>query len=139
MNGKLILWPVLVQISLTLVLFIILGVRKSNAYKLNKVDRERVALHNDAWPDEVLKVSNNIQNQFQTPVLFYVLSITFFITDTVNAAVLTFCWIYAISRIIHSYIHIGTNYVPMRFRVFTIGFITLFALTIILITQLVLH
>ena len=32
-----------------------------------------IALSNEAWPDDLKKVANNMHNQFETPVLFYVL------------------------------------------------------------------
>lgn len=129
MNLTNILLPVLVQIVLTLCLFIILGVRKSKAIKSGGVDRKKAALNNTAWPDDVVKVSNNIANQFQTPVLFYVLSIFFHITNSVSAIVLVLAWGYAISRILHAYIHIGSNFVPARLKFFMIGVLCLIVLT----------
>ena len=75
MNASTILLPLLVQISLTLIMFLLLGVRKTKAIKAGGVDRKATALNNSAWPEDVVKVSNNIANQFQTPVLFYVIGI----------------------------------------------------------------
>jgi len=137
MNSTLILGPVLVQIMLTVALFLILGVRKTKAIKAGAVDREKAALDNGAWPDDVRKVSNNIQNQFQTPVLFYALSFGFMTLNAVSTAVLALAWAYAVSRLIHAYVHIHSNYVPMRFRLFLFGFVMIIALTVILTAQVV--
>lgn len=126
-----ILLPVLIQVSLTLVMFLILGVRKTKAIKSGGVDREKTALNNSAWPEEVVKVSNNIANQFQTPVLFYILAILFYITNTVSMLVLVLAWVYSISRLLHGYVHISSNFVPARFLIFTIGVICLIALTVV--------
>jgi hypothetical protein len=71
--NKQLLWPMAIQILLTLLVFIPLGKRKKAAVDAGTADLSRTALDNSAWPDEVLKVSNNIQNQFQLPVLFYAL------------------------------------------------------------------
>lgn len=136
MSNTLIFWPVFVQISLTLLVFIVLGKRKAQAIKAGGVDRGKTALDNSAWPDAVVQVSNNIQNQFQTPVLFYVLCLAFFNLGAVSTTLLVLCWAFAISRIIHAYIHIGTNNVPLRFRMFLIGTIILLVLTIWLAIQL---
>jgi len=135
MSATLILWPVIIQIALTLAMFILLGVRKAKAVKSGQIDRKKAALHNDAWPDEVLKVSNNIQNQFQTPILFYVLSIAFLSTNAVSVSVLTLAWVYALSRVVHAYVHVGSNYVPNRFKVFLVGVVTLMIMMIILAKQ----
>jgi len=128
MNFSNILFPVLIQISLTLVVFIVLLVRKVKAIKAGGVDIKKTALDNSAWPENVVKVSNNIANQFQTPVLFYVLCILFQITNTVTAPVLMLAWVFTISRLIHAYIHIGSNFVPARFIMFILGVLCLIAM-----------
>ena len=136
MDAKLILWPLLLQVLLTLTLFILLGKRKAVAFKEGKVDRQKAALDNSAWPDEVLKVSNSIQNQFQTPVLFYILSLALFVSGGVTTSVLVVAWLYAVSRLVHAYIHVGSNYVPARFRVFVLGCLSLIALLAMLLIHL---
>lgn len=136
MNATLILWPVLIQISLTIVIFFLLAVAKAKAIKAGDVDREKAALHNDAWPDEVLKVSNNLQNQFQTPVLFYALSFAFLHVGTISVTALLLAWGYVVTRIAHAFVHVTSNYVPMRFRLFLLGFVMLVVMSIILAKQL---
>ena len=135
MKATLILWPMLVQIFLTIVVFILLAARKIKAVK-SGFDRNKAALDNNAWPDYVRQVSNNLQNQFQTPVLFYVLSLVFLQTNSVTVLVLVLSWIYVASRMIHSYIHTTSNYVPMRFRSFLVGCLALMALACVLALQL---
>ena len=130
MSSNLIIWPVLAQVILTWLMFIILGIRKSKDIKAGKVDRTKTALDNKAWSDEVVKVSNNIANQFQTPVLFYVLCFIIFNLDMVTTISLLLAWSYVISRYLHAYVHIGSNYVPYRMNLFLLGCIALIALTI---------
>ena len=123
MDPKQIFWPVLVQILITIAGYMLLGVRKARAIKANEVDQTKTALDNDAWPEYVLMVSNNIRNQFQVPVLFYVLCFVFYSINAVTTTVLYLAWAFVITRIIHASIHMSTNYVPARFRVFTLGFV----------------
>jgi len=136
MNATLILWPVLTQISLTIVIFFLMARAKAKAIKAGNVDREKAALHNDAWPDDVLKISNNLQNQFQTPVLFYALSFAFLHAGTISITVLSLAWGYVVTRIVHAYVHVTSNYVPMRFRFFLLGFVMLVIMTIIFAKEL---
>ena len=131
MNSNLIFWPVLLQVLLTIVGFMLLGARKTKALKTDTVDQTKTALDNDAWPDYVLMVSNNIRNQFQVPVLFYVLCFVFYSLDSVTLLVLSLAWAFVISRIVHAYIHMSSNYVPARFGVFTIGFVIMVLMTIL--------
>jgi len=130
MNSNQIFLPVLFQILITVAGFLLLGVRKAKAVKSNDVDMEKAALDNDAWPDYVLMVSNNIRNQFQVPVLFYVLCILFYSIDAVSTTVLYLAWAFVISRAIHAYIHMSSNFVPARFTVFTIGFVIMIVMLV---------
>jgi hypothetical protein len=136
MLHTLILWPVLTQILLTISLFVLLGRRKKRAYKNNLVDPRKTALDNSAWPDDVVKVSNNIQNQFQTPVLFFVLCLSFLVLQQVSWLVLCLAWMFCILRILHAYVHVGSNYVPLRFRLFLFSMLVLLAMALTLGQQL---
>jgi hypothetical protein len=130
MDPKQIFWPVLVQILLTIVGFMLMGVQKAKAVKANDVDMTKTALNNDAWPEYVMKVTNNVRNQFQVPLLFYVLCFVFYNINAVTTTVLYLAWAFVITRIIHAYIHMSSNYVPARFRVFTLGFVILVVMAI---------
>lgn len=136
MNTELLLVAVLVQIFLTLILFVLLAKRKAKAMKQGDVDRKKAALHNDAWPDYVLQISNNIQNQFQTPVLFYALSFAFIVIDAVDTLALAGAWTYVLSRLAHSYVHTTSNYVPNRMKIFIVGVFSLLYLAILLAVRL---
>jgi hypothetical protein len=136
MNAELILWPVIIQIALTVFVYTLLGARKLNAFKARTVDLRKAALDNSAWPDDVRKVSNNIQNQFQLPVIFYVLCLAFLVTDSVSLIVMILSWGFTVSRVAHSYVHVGSNHVPTRSRFFMMGCICLILLSILLTLHL---
>jgi hypothetical protein len=73
--------PLLLQVLLTVAVYLALSVAKSRAVEQGLVDPQRRALHEDAWPESVQKINNNIRNQFEVPVLFYVLVITLYLLD----------------------------------------------------------
>ena len=131
MNASSIFGPVLVQVTLTLVVFVLLGARKVAALKAGTVDLTKTALHPEAWPDPVLKVSNNLRNQSETPVLFYALCFVLFGLDAVSPLALGLAWVYALSRVAHAYVHTGNNYVPHRMRLFMVGLAAIIGLTIV--------
>jgi len=128
MNPAWIWLPVLLHVLLCLYLYGMLGVVKARAYKAREVDRKRSAIHADAWPASVIKVNNNIRNQFETPVLFYVLVVAVVIFDGVNAFSVGFAWLFVATRYAHAFIHTSSNYVPIRFRIFAIGLVALVGL-----------
>lgn len=130
MNANHIFWPVLAQIFLALILYIVLGVRKAKAVKASEVNRQQAALDNRVWPEAVVKVSNNIANQFEAPVLFYALCIAIYSINGVDMTTIILAWLFALSRFAHAYVHIGSNYVPMRLKLFLFGCFILIAMLI---------
>ena len=136
MNRDLIFGPILVQVLLTLATYVLLIKAKIRAMKAGEVDMARRALHDDAWPESVMKINNNIRNQFEVPVLFYVLAFALWALEAVAWPALAAAWLFAISRIVHAWVHIGTNYVPNRRRAFTIGWWIVFAMALLVAWEL---
>ncbi len=117
--------PVLAQVALTLGVYVSLIRTKIRAMRTGEVDMARRALHDDAWPDSVMKINNNIRNQFELPVLFYVLCVALWALDSVGIVELAAAWAFVLSRFVHCFVHIGSNYVPARRRAFTVGWVIL--------------
>lgn len=131
MNREMILWPVLCQIGLTIVLYIRLARAKKKAAALNEVDEGRRSLYDDAWPDYVIQINNCIRNQFEVPVLFYVLTVLLYLLDAVTYLTLVLAWAFVLLRIGHAYVHTGTNYVPVRRKLFMASVFTTLGLFVL--------
>ena len=121
MNKNLVLLPLMLQAFTTLVAYSLLRVRRDKATAAGLVNEERRALHDDAWPDRVLQINNNIRNQFELPTLFYVLCIVLWCVDFVGPVGLGVATLFSLSRLVHLHIHTGSNFVPHRRRAFTFG------------------
>lgn len=137
MDPKLIFWPVVVQILLTAYMYIRLKNVKIEAVQAGGIDRQKAALDPDAWPDSVRKVNNNIRNQFEAPVLFYVLTIIVFVLGAVNPVTLGLAWLFVLTRLAHAYIHTGSNIVKYRLKVFTLGFVAVLGMLASIVYALV--
>ena len=137
MNNDLVFLPVLTHILLIFMLYIYLGRVKNRAVKEGSVDRKKTALNPKAWPEYVVKVSNNLSNQFESPILFYMLSIIYYLTGHVSSILVLIMGVYVLSRYLHAYIHVTSNYVPYRYKFFLIGVLILLALTLWLILKLI--
>ena len=136
MNPHLIFGPLLAQMLLTVGMFGLLAVRKAQAVRLKKVNLKQAALDHSAWPDEVVKVSNNIANQFETPILFYIVCLALFQLNAVSAAVLVLAWLYVATRFVHGFVHVRSNLVPIRLRAFAAGLLILFVLMLFIFWEL---
>lgn len=137
MNSTLIFLPALAQVILTLIVFIGLAIAKSKAVKAGEVDEDRRALHSDAWPERVMKFNNNISNQFELPVLFYILCIILWATNCTSVIVHIFAWLFVASRIAHVVIHTGSNFVPNRRKAYMLGFFILVVLALIAFVSII--
>ena len=131
MKNHIIFFPVVFQITLTLALYILLSVRKSRAVKQGNVDESRRGLFDDAWPVDVIAVNNCIRNQFEIPVLFYVLSIILWALKAVDYLSFSIACLFVASRIAHAVVHTGTNHVPTRRRIFMFGTLLILVLSVL--------
>ena len=75
--------------------------------------------------DEVVKVSNNIANQFETPVLFYLLCLGAVIGGVSDTLLIVLAWFYTVLRYFHAYVHVTSNYVPLRMKVFIVSLLAI--------------
>ncbi len=128
MAKHLIYWPVLALILIPILVLLLNGKRKNDAVKTGGFDRERAAMDNEAWSKPVVLTSKNLANQFQLPVIFYVLCLVLAGLDAVDELTLAVAWLFVASRYAHAYVHVSTNYVPNRLRAFLLGAVFLLVL-----------
>jgi hypothetical protein len=78
-----------------------------------------------------VKINNNIRNQFEVPVLFYVTCLALAAAPTVPAAAVVIAWTFVASRVVHAYVHIYPNHVPTRRRAFMVGWLMVLLLVVL--------
>jgi len=129
--------PVIVQVLMTLLIYVRLIKVKVRELRAGNVNRDRLPLHEDAWPASVLQVNNNIRNQFELPVLFYVMAAILWALDSVHGLEMAAASVFVLSRVAHALIHLGSNYVPNRRRTFTVGWWVLMFMALLVLWELV--
>jgi hypothetical protein len=117
------LLPAFLHVALVTVIGIRLGRARFRAGRAGVVRVEDIAIDSSRWPDDIRKLSNNFDNQFQIPVLFYAILPLLIILVKVDWVQVALAWAFVASRILHSQIHTGRNEVIRRFQVFLLGFI----------------
>lgn len=136
MNQALIFYPVLAQMFLIVGLYLLLLVRKRSAVSGGEADLQRARLHEDGWPDSVLQVNNNLRNQFQLPVMFYVVALMLFALQGVDMLAMALAWLFVAARVLHAYVHTTSNYVPHRRSIFIAGNIILVGMMLLVLRVL---
>lgn len=136
MSSRLLLWPLTAHVLMTLLLFVRLSIVKSRARRAGVVDLEAAALDNDVWPADVRKVANNIRNQFQVPVLFYVTVFALIELDAIDWPAVVLSWAFVVSRLAHAYVHTTRNVVPVRRGIFSFGTVCVLAMGLLVVRAL---
>ena len=77
-------------------------------------------------PPEVSNPSDNLKNLFEVPILFYAMVLYLFVTAQVDGFYLTLCWIFVLTRALHSAVHCTVNVVLVRFGLYAASCAALF-------------
>jgi hypothetical protein len=131
------LLAVFVMVGLTLVLLFWTGFIRVRAIKRGEVRMGDIALGQN-WPPRVQQISNAYHNQFQLPVLFYILVAFALITRKADLLFVVMAWMFVVARLAHAAIHVTSNYVPNRFYAFTVGAVILGLMWIIFAVRILL-
>jgi hypothetical protein len=138
MSIQAVLLPLFVQVVLTFVLMLWMADLSRQAYRRGEIRWQDIALREPNWPARNLQLRNAFQNQLETPVLFYVLTILAWITRHADLLFVVMAWIYVALRIVHAYIHVTSNHVPRRGAVFLASMIVLALMWAIFIIRILL-
>jgi len=79
-------------------------------------------------PASITNTSDHLKNLFEFPILFYVVCIISYLTNSVDYMQLGLAWAYVGLRLVHTAIHITYNMVLHRFGVFILSFLVLIIL-----------
>ncbi len=92
---------------------------RSGRVKLSEVDTKT------AYTDTVQRFMSNYVSQFELPVLFYAVVAFALATGLVDLVLIGLAWAFAGSRLVHSFVHTGSNIIATRFKVFAAGLVVL--------------
>ncbi|MFL5163811.1 MAG: MAPEG family protein [Microvirga sp.] len=126
-----ILLPVYVQVALTFILLLWMGSSRLSSLRAGEVKVKDVALGERNWPSRILQVQNAYHNQFELPVLFYVLVTLGLFTRKADMLFVVMSWMFVTSRLVHAAIHTTSNKVALRFQAFVVGVLILAAMWVI--------
>ena len=105
MQGQEIFGPFFGMMLLTLVVWIVLYVRRIGYLKSHRVHAQKVATPekvSEIIPDEVQYPAHNFKNLFEMPVLFYFLCLYLFASGNVDSWYVMGAWTFVGLRAIHS-------------------------------------
>lgn len=125
------LLPVFVQVALTFFIMFWMGALRQRALGSGAVKPSDIALRQPNWPTRAQQVAYNFQNQLELPMLFYAVVAFILITSTNSIVFVILAWVFVVSRIVHAYIHTGSNDVRLRAMALSVGVVALIAMWVI--------
>lgn len=114
-----ILLPIFALFLLTLVVLLRMALLRLHAVKTDQVSPSYFRLFQGASePDKLAAHSRNYINLLESPTLFYVICLLIYVAGLTNIWLVGLAWLYVALRCLHSWIHLHSNHVLHRFRVF---------------------
>jgi hypothetical protein len=138
MTLQMILAPLFVLVLMTFVLGFLLAGLRAPALTRGEIRPEQVSLREPNWPARALQVGYSFQNQFEVPMLFYVLTILAIITRHADVLFVIMAWIFVLSRLAHAYVHCTSNNLRARGGFFGAGAVVLALMWLIFIVRILL-
>ena len=85
------------------------------------------------------KVSANLSNQFEWPLFFRVVcALLIALSEPISNSQVFLAWVFVIGRVLHSLVQIFTDNIRLRGLVFTINFVAVLAMWLLLFIEQVL-
>jgi hypothetical protein len=77
------------------------------------------------------RISRNLSNQFEWPLLFHVACLLLILGNSESSAAVLLAWTFILGRLVHSGVQILTTNVRLRGLVFTINFLATLGLWVV--------
>ena len=138
MTLPMILAPLFVLVLMTFVIGTILAAMRVPPLTRGEVRPETVSLRQPNWPPRALQVGYSFQNQFEMPVLFYVLTILAIISKHADFLFVVMAWIFVLTRLAHAFVHCTSNDLRARGALFGIGTLVLAIMWLIFMIRIML-
>jgi hypothetical protein len=115
-----IFWPVLAQVLLTYVVYVVMSSRRIGAVKAGNARPSDFKVPS-IEPEPSATAARNLTNQFELPVLFFAACLSLFVTGGAGMAAVILAWAFVLARAAHAWIHLTTNRIRQRRMLFVVG------------------
>jgi len=131
-----ILLPLFVEVLLTFALMLGMMYLRTGSLTRGETRFEQIALREPNWPVRANQFAYAFSNQFELPVLFYVLTILVVVTRHADIVYLVLAWIFVIFRILQATVHVTSNNVRFRGGFYGVGALVLLVMWIVFIVRI---
>lgn len=137
LNQHLILYPAVAMFLFTMTCLFGLGIARLRAIRRGEVKISFYRGYDEgSQPKRLHLFARHVQNHFEVPPLFHIGVLLSYATQSVSAAALGFAWLFVLARLLHAYIHLGSNNVTHRFLAFAFSLVMVSGLWLSLLIAL---
>ena len=138
MSIRFVLLPLFVEVLLTFGVMFGMMYFRTSTLRRGETRLADISLREPNWPRRATQFGYAFANQFELPVLFYVLTILVIITRHADLLFVLLAWIFVLMRFLQAVVHVTNNNVRMRGAYYGVGALILFIMWIIYIVRIVL-
>jgi len=130
MSLQMVLLPLFVQVGLTFALLLGMATARTRALSSRETSFKAIALGQPNWPERTTQIGNCFRNQFEVPVLFYVLIALALPLRHADLVIVLLSWVFVLTRFAHAGIFVTSNDVRSRSLAWFAGVLVLLAMWI---------
>jgi hypothetical protein len=138
MSIPMILAPLFVQVLLTFAVMLGMMAFRTTALQSGETRYQDIAMREPKWPHRAALFGNSFSNQFELPVLFYVLTILAMFTKHADLLFVLLAWVFVALRVLQAFVHVTTNNVPFRGGFYGLAALVLLVMWLIFIVKIML-
>ena len=130
MSAQMVLLPVFVLVGLTFALLLWMAGTRRQALLGGETRVRDVVLGQPNWPTRATQIGNCFKNQFELPLLFYILIALALPLRHADLFIVLMSWVFVITRFAHAGIFVTSNDMKQRSLAWFAGVLVLFAMWI---------
>jgi hypothetical protein len=128
MSVQMVLLPVIVLVGLTFALLLGMAGARRQAIVGGETKIRDIALGQQNWPTRATQIGNCFANQFELPLLFYVLIALALPLRHADLFIVLMSWVFVVTRFVHTGIFVTSNDLGRRSLAWFAGALVLFAM-----------
>ena len=128
MSVQMVLLPVFVLMGLTFALLLWMALARGQALTGRETSLKDIALGQPNWPTRTTQIGNCFSNQFELPLLFYLLIALALPLRHADFVIVLLSWVFVVTRFAHAGIFVTSNNVQQRSLAWFAGVLVLFAM-----------
>ena len=128
MSVQMVLLPVFVLVGLTFALLVWMAGARRQALVGGETKIRDIALGQPNWPTRATQIGNCFRNQFELPLLFYILIALAIPLRHADLFIVLMSWVFVVTRFVHAGIFVTSNDLNRRSLAWFAGVLVLFVM-----------